>query len=150
MSMYIVEKNIVESDATLILHQVNCQHTMGSGVAKAIKDKWPIVYDNYMDLKEQNLGDIQMVKINNTQYVVNLFAQKYYGYDGKRYTSYDALDTCLNKVAKICEDENINKIAIPYNMSCDRGGASWDVVVALIENAFKNKRINIEFCKYGK
>ena len=135
MNIKIVEKDITNSDAMLIIHQVNC---------------WPNVYNEYMALKEQNLGDIQMVKINNTQYVVNMFAQKYYGYDGKRYTSYDALDTCLNKVAKICEDENINKIAIPYNMSCDRGGASWGVVIALIENAFKNKQINIEICKYGK
>jgi O-acetyl-ADP-ribose deacetylase (regulator of RNase III) len=150
MSIIIVNKNIVESDAVMVLHQVNCQHAMGSGVAKAIKEKWPIVYNEYMDIKEQKLGDIQVVKVESNKYVVNMFAQEYYGYDGKRYTSYDALDTCLKKVAKICEEEGIKKVAIPYNMSCDRGGASWNVVVCLIEEAFKNKKINIELCKYGE
>ena len=97
-----------------------------------------------------HIPSAQVVKVESNKYVVNMFAQEYYGYDGKRYTSYDALDTCLKKVAKICEEEGIKKVTIPYNMSCDRGGASWNVVVCLIEEAFKNKKINIELCKYGE
>ena len=31
-----------------IVHQVNCQGKMGSGVAKRIKDEYPVVYKNYM------------------------------------------------------------------------------------------------------
>lgn len=148
MNIKIVEKDITNSEATLILHQTNCQYTMNSGVAKAIKNKWPIVYSEYMSLKSQDLGNIQIVKIEPGKYVVNMFAQKYYGYDGIRYTSYDALDKCLQAVAKFCCEEEIDSVAIPYYMSCDRGGASWDVVLALIENAFKDNLINIEICKY--
>ena len=148
MNIKIVEKDITTSDATLILHQVNCQHAMGSGVAKAIKDKWSIVYDKYMSLKEQKLGMVQIVKVEKDKYVCNLFAQDNFGYDGQRYTSYDALDTCLKQVAEFCQNEMIDTIAIPYYMSCDRGGACWDVVLAIIENVFKNSFVNIELCKY--
>jgi O-acetyl-ADP-ribose deacetylase (regulator of RNase III) len=148
MNIRIIEKDITTSDATLILHQVNCQHAMGSGVAKAIKDKWSIVYDKYMSLKEQKLGMVQIVKVEKDKYVCNLFAQDNFGYDGQRYTSYDALDTCLKQVAEFCQNEMIDTIAIPYYMSCDRGGACWDVVLAIIENAFKNSFVNIELCKY--
>jgi O-acetyl-ADP-ribose deacetylase (regulator of RNase III) len=150
MRIYKVEKDITQSDATLILHQVNCQHTMGSGVAKAIKTKWPRVYHDYMSIEEQKLGMIQTVKVETNKYVVNMFAQDKYGYDGKRYTSYDALDKCLQQVAEFCRNEMIDYIAIPYNMSCDRGGASWNVVLSLIENAFKDNFINIEICEYKK
>lgn len=147
MRIYKVNGDITNSNATLILHQVNCQHTMGSGVAKAIKTKWPKVYHDYMSLDEQKLGTIQVVKVETNKYVVNMFAQDKYGYDGKRYTSYDALDNCLRQVAEFCRNEMIDYIAIPYNMSCDRGGASWNVVLSLIENAFKDNFINIEICE---
>ena len=147
MRIYKVKGDITNSNATLILHQVNCQHTMGSGVAKAIKTKWPKVYHDYMSLDEQKLGTIQVVKVETNKYVVNMFAQDRYGYDGKRYTSYDALDKCLQQVAEFCRNEMIDYIAIPYNMSCDRGGASWNVVLSLIENAFKDNFINIEICE---
>lgn len=147
MRIYKVKGDITNSNATLILHQVNCQHTMGSGVAKAIKTKWPKVYHDYMSLDEQKLGTIQVVKVETNKYVVNMFAQDKYGYDGERYTSYDALDNCLRQVAEFCRNEMIDYIAIPYNMSCDRGGASWNVVLSLIENAFKDNFINIEICE---
>lgn len=147
MRIYKVNGDITNSNATLILHQVNCQHTMGSGVAKAIKTKWPKVYHDYMSLDEQKLGTIQVVKVETNKYVVNMFSQDKYGYDGRRYTSYDALDNCLRQVAEFCHNEMIDYIAIPYNMSCDRGGASWNVVLSLIENAFKDNFINIEICE---
>lgn len=147
MRIYKINEDITNSNATLILHQVNCQHTMGSGVAKAIKTKWPKVYHDYMSLDEQKLGTIQVVKVETNKYIVNMFAQDRYGYDGKRYTSYDALDKCLQQVAEFCHNEMIDYIAIPYNMSCDRGGASWNVVLSLIENAFKDNFINIEICE---
>ena len=149
MNIKIVEKDITTSDATLIIHQVNCQHVMGSGVAKAIKNKWPVVYNDYMSLKEQKLGMIQTVKVEPGKYVVNLFAQDNFGYNGQRYTSYDALDICLKQVAEFCQNEMIDSIAIPYYMSCDRGGACWDVVLALIMDAFKDNYINIDICKYN-
>ena len=149
MEIKYVEKDITTSDATLIIHQVNCQHVMGSGVAKAIKNKWSIVYDKYMSLKEQTLGDVQIVKVEPEKYVANMFAQDKYGYNGYRYTSYDALDTCLKKVAEYCKNNMIDKVALPMFMSCDRGGASWRIVLAMIEDAFFTNDIEIEICVFN-
>ena len=36
-----------ELNLDVICHQVNCQGVMGSGIAKQIRDTYPIVYDNY-------------------------------------------------------------------------------------------------------
>ena len=49
-----------------LLHGVNCQITMRSGVAKAISDKWPIVKEQYMRAPANLslLGNIQIVEVD--------------------------------------------------------------------------------------
>lgn len=59
--------NILDSGAAVICHQVNCQGKMNSGVAKAIREKWPEVYTRYRTKYECEvdlLGQIQPVIIN--------------------------------------------------------------------------------------
>ena len=152
-----IEGNLLDSHAQLICHQVNCQGKFGSGVAKAVLDKWPVVCYKYREFYEQKikegysthdlLGTVQPVKVNDNQRVVNLFAQDKYGYDGKKYTSYDALDTCLKKLKTYCLEKNIVSIAFPFKMSSDRGGAMWEVVITLIISIFQDTDINIEIWK---
>ena len=95
------KSDLTNSTAQIICHQVNCQGKMGSGVALAIRNKFPNVYNEYI-FKHNNegtkLGDLQIVEINSncrntkehSQFVANIAGQFNYGYDGKRYTSYDA------------------------------------------------------------
>jgi O-acetyl-ADP-ribose deacetylase (regulator of RNase III) len=133
---------------------------MNSGVAKAIRDKWPIVFQKYITLVNDGiygsekaitlLGVVQPVSISDTQKVLNLFGQKNYGYDGKQYTSYDAINTCFKKVAKYCVENGLNTIAMPYHMSCDRGGANWNVILELLKEAFENTEITIEIWKLNQ
>ena len=65
-------------------------------------------------------GEKSIVKIGNNRYVANMFAQERYGYNGIRYTSYDAIDKCLKSVARNCENGEITRVAMPYKMSSDR------------------------------
>lgn len=141
----IVNGDLLDAKENLILHQVNCQGKMNSGVAKSIREKWGRVFDRYSNLVNQHfhsnslLGSAQSVLVDeeSQQHVVNLFSQENYGYDGKRYTSYDALYECLEKVSKVAR-QNGYSVALPYNMGCDRGGANWNVVYTMIEEVFKN------------
>ena len=117
---------------------------MNSGVAKAIREKWPIVYTKYLEAwqsaprRPQLLGTILPVDINNYEpktwsqapIVVNMFSQEHYGYDGKRYTSYDAFWSCLGRIRESIPKGS--KIAFPYKIGCDRGGANWDVIYTMI------------------
>ena len=120
---------------------------MNSGVAKAIREKWPIVFEKYQKayifaedcsindkklttIATYLLGESQFVKINDNQQVVNMFAQNGYGYDGRRYTSYDAFWSCLGKIKNIAPKGS--KIAFPYNIGCCRGGANWEVIYSMI------------------
>lgn len=147
-----IDGNLLETDAELILHQVNCQGKMNSGVAKAIREKWPIVFEEYVKLFSKDffvvkLGICQPVSITDNQKVINMFSQDNYGYDGKMYTSYDAINTCLGKVKDYCVKNGYKRIALPYKMCCCRGGANWDVIMAMIKANFEDSDITIEIWK---
>lgn len=149
--------NLLEADVDYICHQVNCQGKMNSGVAKAIRERWPIVYTTYWNAwhsaprRLQLLGTILLVDINEYEprtwpdqpAIINMFSQEFYGYDGKRYTSYDAFDDCLQKIKETVPKGS--KIAFPYKIGCDRGGGKWNVIFALISNAL-SEDYDITFC----
>ena len=142
------EGNILDSEADYICHQVNCQGAMNSGVAKAIRQKWPEVYTEYRnaakDLSSEEfcdeelswmhmLGHIQTVFLadKGTMGVINMFAQADYGYDGRRYTSYDAFWSCLGEIKKYIKPGL--RIAFPARIGCVRGGANWEVIFTMID-----------------
>ena len=140
--------NLLDAQTNVIAHQVNCQGVMGSGVAKQIKEKWPDVFAQYSYhttmLENTCLGNCQMVQINKSQFVANLFGQRYYGRENLRYTSYDGIYDALAKLQVYMDNRNCNSVAFPYKMSSDRGGADWNVILAMIESVFKNTNISIE------
>lgn len=149
--------NLLDADVNYICHQVNCQGRMGSGIAKQIRERWPIVYENYMaefkeiegkiiqlcgqweneiDVSDILLGRLQQVKVNDTQTVINMFSQQYYGYDGKRYTSYDAFWDCLNGIKHSIPKGS--KIGFPWGIGCGLGGANWEVIITMIEEVLRD------------
>ena len=142
--------NILDSGADIICHQVNCQGKMNSGVAKAIREKWPEVYTRYRTKYEYEvdlLGKIQPVIIDANKAVINMFAQYNYGYDSRRYTSYDAFWSCLGEIQKYLNPGVT--IAFPARIGCVRGGANWNVILTMIEEVL-GADYNIEIWDYDK
>ena len=144
--------NLLDAPVDYICHQVNCQGRMGSGIAKQIKERWPVVYDQYIaafkereeevvklcgqwetqiDVSETLLGHLQQIPVSDTQTVINMFAQQWYGYDGKRYTSYDAFWACLGGIRDSIPKGS--KIGFPMGIGCGLGGANWEVISTMIE-----------------
>lgn len=148
-----IDGNLLDSTAEYIVHQVNCLGVMGSGVALAIRNKWPVVCEEYEKLFKNSdewsrelLGRIQIVKVNEVQSVVNLFGQASCGY-GERFTSYDAVDDALRKLSKNCKENGIKSIALPYRMSSDRGGANWNIILEMVKQHFNDLDITVEIWK---
>lgn len=153
-----VRCDIFKSGADVICHQVNCQGVMGSGVAKQVKDNFPVVYERYkyacmINSPNDLLGNSQFIN-TSTPYgtkflgIFNLFAQDKFGYDGKCYTDYEALKKCLENVAKHLKARaEKTTIAIPYRMSCHRGGGDWKMVYKIIKETLKDYDVLI--CKYN-
>lgn len=146
---YYIKGDITNSRCDVICHQVNCRGKMGSGVAKAIKEKWLDVYVNYLywcdreEHKEDLLGKIQAIELEGepTQYIVNMFTQNYYGHDGARYTSYDAFITALETLRDQLKGHPDKTIAFPYKIGCVRGGADWIIIQHMIEETLEDRDI---------
>lgn len=136
MSVHLEIGNLLDAPVDYICHQVNCQGRMGSGIAKSIREKWPKVYEEYAlkcngpkSKSDPLLGSVQLVETPDCT-VINMFSQQYYGYDGRRYTSYDAFWACLGKIKE--QVPKGSKIGFPYKIGCGLGGANWQVIFQMI------------------
>ena len=135
MSKIIYKKgNLFNGGELFIAHGVNCQHVMASGFAKELRRLYPGAYETYMN-SEMELGTINSYKSSNGVTIFNLLTQKYYGKDGKKYISYNALTHCIrliNNFLWVNSDENKPEVAMPM-IGSGLGGGSWDMISAIIE-----------------
>lgn len=135
-------------EAEILAHQTNCRGVFGSGVALAIKKKYPEVYVGYRNFCKENngkvLGCVYICDTNDGKTVANLFGQDGYGRD-KRYTDYDALNKALYSLSKWMMDSGMQSIAFPYKIGCGTGGGDWNLVSKMIENTFKD--FDVYYCK---
>lgn len=123
MNHYHITGNLLYIDADIICQQVNCQGVMGAGLAKAIREKWPVVYSEYKKLcdsktPEELLGKIQLIRVEPNKYVLNIFGQLGYGRD-KVYTDYSALEEAFKSIEKDFKDYTI---AMPELLGCGLAG----------------------------
>lgn len=135
--------DMLEIPKGVLFHQVNCQGVMGAGFAKAIRSRWPVVFEMYKkmcDAGRARLGRAQFVNVADKLYIVNLFGQDKYG-RGKRYTHYMKLRTALNEAKKGIEtmESLFNEklpLYFPYRMSCSLAGGDWYLVQKVIKDVF--------------
>ena len=145
----VVKGDILDAKETIIAHQVNCQKRMNSGVAKAIREKYPVVFERYENTKPA-LGLVEFIyagEDTGKHYIANMYAQDRYGYDGKQYTDYEAFRHCCEQVAKECRlfkhmKKEVN-VAMPYKIGSDRGGADWDKIMDILLEVFTDVDITL-------
>ena len=128
-----IKGDLLKQDFNFIAHQVNCQKVMGSGLALQIKNKYPIVFDRYKTFPingENPLGQSQFIKVEENKYVVNMFAQYFYGVD-KRQTNYEAFYSCLEQIKNTINKKDT--IGFPKFIGCDRGGGNWNIIYTMIK-----------------
>lgn len=153
--------NIFEQgDINVIVHQANCYHTMGSGIAKIIREEYPEAYE--ADCKTikgtEKLGTYStaFIKRGDREFVIaNLYGQG--GFDkrkqGLRDTNYDALHDALvslrDDILKANEGTSRTiTIGVPYGIGCGLGGGRWGIVTAIIQVVFfGNPRFKVVICR---
>ena len=139
----VVKGDLLDAKETIIAHQVNCQKRMNSRVAKAIREKYPIVFERYENTKPA-LGLVEFIyagEDTGKHYIANMYAQDRYGYDGKQYTDYDAFRQCCKNIVDKCRivkryEHTTYSVAMPYKIASDRGGADWDKIMDILLEEF--------------
>lgn len=124
--------DITSFDFGVIGHQVNCCGKMNSGVAKSIRHKWPIIYQQYLSFSENKkasslLGECQIVSIHDNLAICNIYGQQNYGYLGGKYTDIEALEKGLTTMYQYAV-EQLLPIYLP-KIGSGRGGADWETEV---------------------
>lgn len=155
--IHYVNDDIINAKQMIICHGVNCQGVMGSGVAKALRTKWPEIfksyretYESYKDTFQEDSSTILLGKINpvkvTDKIILNCFTQEFYGrVEGKRYASYDAIYSCLEYIKGYVEYKDLPKdIAMPP-IGCGLGGLSWSIVKPIINKVLSDYNIYVYY-----
>lgn len=147
MSVKIIDGDLFNTNAKYICHQVNCRGKMGSGVAAQVRNRYPEVCIQYMELcgvhrqKWWLLGRTQFVPCPDGKTIVNMFAQDRYGYDSEVYTNYEAFESCLEEIAAFVPKDAV--IAMPYKIGCGLGGGNWDNILKLIMQVLSGHTVEL-------
>ena len=134
--------NLLNVTTGHIVHGCNAQGVMGSGVALAIKRKYPTAYQAYRDEYELNglvLGYAYDYSVTPYLKIWNAITQQGFGAP-TRNVSYDAIQTCFEQVNRYIADEGrhgaddrqAKEIHIPL-IGAGLGGGNWNIIKTIIE-----------------
>lgn len=126
----------------VIVHGCNAKGVMGSGVALAIKMKYPKAYQAYKEFETKHvlrLSSLSIVKVSPKLYIANLISQETYGRDTNiKYVSYGAVHLGF---------ENLQE-HFPSNMpfhfpkiGAGLGNGDWTKISGLIEFACPHREL---------
>ena len=139
----------IDGEFDLIIHGCNCFCTMGAGIAKTIKQKFPEAYK--ADLKtekgnESKLGTISFAEsetYNGKLIIVNGYTQFNWRGTGKK-ADYDA----IRKVFGIVK-EKFSGLRIGYPaIGAGLAGGNWNIISDIIDQELEGE--NHTFVEYGK
>ena len=138
-----IKKNVITVGMGIVAQGVNCQHRMASGVAKDIRARWPIVYDEYMKMPKGKamLGTAHLIRINEGRddlFIANCYTQQFYGYGGGTYANKKSVADSLDMVAAHSEIYDL-PIFMP-RIGCGLGGLDWERDVEPIVREIANRR----------
>jgi len=124
--------DILEVQYGIIVHQVNLQGKMGAGLAKQVKETYPLNYEKYLeDYHVRVLGDVLVVTVKKNLHIANLYGQESVG--AGLQTDYTAIATGLDLIAHWSEHAQL-PVYIPEKMGCGLGGGNWNAIKAIIKD----------------
>lgn len=132
-------KDITSITKGVIMHQVNCQNVMGSGVAKALYTKYPQVKSEFHklaklhDTPQKRYGMFQPVVIADELIICNSYSQMNYGFDKNvRYTNETLLINNLHRLDEYAKERQLPAY-VPEYIGCGLGNGDWDTIKDYIE-----------------
>ena len=140
----IIEKDILTVSNGIICHSVNCKRVMGAGLALAIRNMYPQVYQAYISKPTWELGDTQLVPVSKELVIANMATQDKCG-TSKVQTNLTAFRRCLFYVKGYADTRGL-PVYFPYYVGSSLAGgptnetkeATWKAVSELIYEVIPN------------
>jgi O-acetyl-ADP-ribose deacetylase (regulator of RNase III) len=137
--------DICSVNSGIIIHGCNAQGVMGSGVAKAIRLKYPQVFEDYKNFKNQfglELGDCVPTQIIDKEsdvdvVIISAITQQFYGRDNRRYVDYDAVARVFEGIEDTAKYFGHTEVHFPL-IGCGLGGGKWSIISNIIEESAPN------------
>jgi len=142
-----ITKDLTTVKEGIVAHGCNCSGGFGSGIAAAIKNKWPVVAVEFrcngtgVDL----LGTIQPVQLAQDLIVANCYTQEFYGPGDKRYADPEAIEACCYQLLEMAMEHELPLYIA--KIGCGLGGLSWEhEVEEIYESVFQDAGVNVFVC----
>lgn len=139
----------IAGEFDLIIHGCNCFCTMGAGIAKTVKQKFPEAYKADLETKKGDklkLGSISFAEIQvhgRKLIIVNGYTQFNWRGTGKK-TDYDAIKKVFRIVKQNFSGSRMGYPAIGAGLA----GGDWNIISDIIEQELENE--NHTFVEYKK
>lgn len=137
-----VHGDVLAVERGIILHGCNAQGVMGSGIARQVKEQFPVAYTKYK-MTEQGeglkLGTISVASIVPKQkYIINCITQNLYG-EYQRQVDYEAVAKCMEElVDRLRVTEFVLPICFPQ-IGAGLGGGNWKIISTIIDEIIPDK-----------
>lgn len=134
--------NLLDVTEGIIVHGANAQGVMGSGVAKAIREKYPECFRRYRSEYERFtlvVGDIVWYWHEDEKlWIANAITQELYGTD-RRHVNYWAI---ANTFKEILRQANVVKATVHFpKIGAGLGGGNWGIIEAIINDCDPENRV---------
>lgn len=135
-------KQSKEGDFDLICHGCNCKNTWGAGIAKILKEKYPLAFETDIN-STSRMGTISVCRDYDECIIVNAYTQLYPGSNGWGIDSnnnrYIAIRECMKSIN---EEFKGNHIGLPL-IGCGLAGLEWDIVKKIIKEELVDMDVTI-------
>ncbi len=126
----------------VIVHGCNAQGVMGSGVAKAIRDRYPEAFAEYRARYDESglrVGDVITV-VSEERIILDAVTQEFYGRDeGRVYVSYEGLRQAMRAINDLpivrlsFDDTGVpERVAMPL-IGAGLANGRWSIISQIIE-----------------
>lgn len=139
--------NLLDSTDVVIAHGCNARGVMGSGVALAIREKYPWAFEAYRNDPFRSLGTVipsGITTLEGSKIVLNCITQQNYGRDpNTRYVSYDAVDECMKLINAMLPAMIYNNAISMPKIGAGLGGGNWEIIEAIINYRLKDVDVTV-------